>query len=287
MIPAYAKSFTYTVPWRSSSVHYGGHKGTQRGLGFEYRGNVPLVDYPDARRMDLRQSLRDPYGQVQVKLYNQDNTTPVFAVCDLSGSMQSRGVQRKLDIAKEIAASVAYSAHEASDLFGFIGYHNQVEETLTLPLSHHVHQAFETIEQLSDFKRLHVGPQGILEVPQYLSQHRGLVFWISDFHMPLELIAEALNMMSLHQVVPVVLWDEREYRALPRFGFGNLIDPETGRNRVIFFRDAVRAQFQAAFAARREALEDVFERYDSPGHFIEGGFDADALSHYFEQYMSL
>lgn len=287
MIPAYAKPFTYTVPWRSNSAHLGGHKGTQRGLGFEYRGNVPLVDYPDARRMDLRQSLRDPYGQVQVKLYNQDNTTPVFAVCDLSSSMQYRGLQRKLDIAKEIAASVACSAHEASDLFGFIGYHQQVEETLTLPLSHHVHQAFEMIEQLGDFKRQHVGSHGILEVPQYLSQQRGLVFWISDFHMPLDLIAEALNMMSLHQVIPVVLWDAHEYRALPRFGFGNLVDPETGRNRVIFFREAIRAQFQAAFAARREALEDLFERYDSPGHFIEGGFDADALSRYFEQYMSL
>lgn len=287
MIPAYAKPFTYTIPWRSSSVHFGGHRGTQRGLGFEYRGNVPLVDYPDARRMDLRQSLRDPFEQVQVKLYNQDNTTPVFVVCDLSGSMQFRGARRKLDLAREIAASVAYSAHEASDLFGLVGYHDQVEETLTLPLSHHVHQAFETIAQLDSFTRLRTGPEGILEVPQYLSQHRGLVFWISDFHMPLELIAEAFNMMSLHQVIPVVLWDAHEFRALPRFGFGNLIDPETGRTRVIFFREAVRAQFEAAFAARREALEDLFERFDSPGHFIEGDFDADAMSHYFEQYMSL
>ncbi|MGJ0533037.1 MAG: DUF58 domain-containing protein [Methylocystis sp.] len=287
MIPSYAKPFTYAIPWRSSSVHFGGHKGTQRGLGFEYRGNVPLVDYPDARRMDLRQSLRDPFEQVQVRLHNQDNTTPVFAVCDLSGSMQYAGRRRKLDIAREIAASAACSAHEAGDLFGFVGYHSQVEEPLLLPLGAHVHQAFEIIEQLGDFRRLNVGPQGILEVPQYLSQHRGLVFWISDFHMPLELIAEAFNMMSMHQVIPVVLWDEREYKALPRFGFGNLIDPETGRNRVILFREAVRAQFEAAFAARREALEDMFERFDSPGHFIEGDFDADAMSHYFEQYMSL
>ena len=287
MIPAYAKPFTYTIPWRSSSVHFGGHRGTQRGLGFEYRGNVPLVDYPDARRMDLRQSLRDPFEQVQVKLYNQDNTTPIFAVCDLSGSMQFGGQRRKLDIAKAIAASVAYSAHEAGDLFGLISYHRHVVGELTLPLSHHVHQSFETIELLGAFRHLRVGSEGILEVPQYLSQHRGLVFWISDFHMPLELIAEALNMMSMHQVIPVVLWDAREYRALPRFGFGNLIDPETGRSRTIFFREAIRAQFEAAFAAQREALEDLFTRYDSPAHFIEDAFDADAMSHYFEQYMSL
>lgn len=287
MIPDYAKPFRYALPWRSSSVHYGEHAGTQRGLGFEYRGNVPLVDYPDARRMDLRQSLRDPFEQVQVKLYNQDNTTPIFAVCDLSSSMQFRGQRRKLDLAKEIAASVAMAAYESGDVFGLVGYHDQVEDTLTLPLGHHVHQAFELIAGMETFDRLRVGADGILEVPQYLSQHRGLVFWISDFHMPLELIAEALNMLSAHQVVPVVLWDAREFDELPRFGFGNLIDPETGHTRVVFFREALRAQFQAAFAARREALEDVFERFDCTAHFVGEAFDPDAMTHYFEQFMRL
>lgn len=287
MIPAYARLFTYTIPWRSSSVHFGGHRGSQRGLGFEYRGNVPLVDYPDARRMDLRQSLRDPYDQVQVKLFNQDNTTPIFAVCDLSSSMQYQGHQRKLDQAMEIATSIAYSAYETGDVFSFVGYNRHVIEELTLPLSHHVHQAFEVIGQLADYHRMRVGSDGILEVPQYLSQHRGLVFWISDFHMPLALIEQALSMMSMHQVIPVVLWDEQEYRKLPKFGFGNMIDPETGMNRTIFFRDAVRMQFEEAFAARRKALEDLFSRYESQAIYVSGQFNPEAMSHYFEQYMSL
>lgn len=287
MIPSYARLFTYTIPWRSSSVHFGGHRGSQRGLGFEYRGNVPLVDYPDARRMDLRQSLRDPYGQVQVKLFNQDNTTPIFAVCDLSSSMQYKGRQRKLDQAMEIATSVAYSAYETGDVFSFVGYNRHVIEELTLPLSHHVHQAFEVIGRLGDYHRMRVGSDGILEVPQYLSQYRGLVFWISDFHMPLARIEQALNMMSMHQVIPVVLWDEQEYRKLPKFGFGNMIDPETGMNRTIFFRDAVRTRFEEAFAARRKALEDLFSRYESQAIYVSGQFDPEAMSHYFEQYMSL
>lgn len=287
MIPAYARLFTYTIPWRSSSVHFGGHRGSQRGLGFEYRGNVPLVDYPDARRMDLRQSLRDPYDQVQVKLFNQDNTTPIFAVCDLSSSMQYQGHQRKLDQAMEIATSIAYSAYETGDVFSFVGYNRHVIEELTLPLSHHVHQAFEVIGQLADYHRMRVGSDGILEVPQYLSQHRGLVFWISDFHMPLALIEQALSMMSMHQVIPVVLWDEQEYRKLPKFGFGNMIDPETGMNRTIFFRDAVRMQFEEAFAARRKALEDLFSRDESQAIYVSGQFNPEAMSHYFEQYMSL
>lgn len=286
MIPAYAKPFYYQIPWKSSSIHFGEHRGTQRGLGFEFKGNVPLIDYPDARRVDLRQTLRDPYEQVQVKLFNQDNTTPIFAVCDLSSSMQFKGQGRKLDLAKEIAASIAYSAFDKSDVFSFIAYNNHVIEDLTLSLSHHVHQSFEVIEQLGEYKKMRVGSEGILEVPEYLSQNRGLVFWISDFHMPMPMIEQALNTMSAHQVIPIVLWDDHEYKKLPKFGFGNMIDPETGLNRTIFFREAIRAQFEEAFAERKRALEALFTRFDIQAIYISGKYDPDVMSRYFEQVMA-
>ena len=285
MIPAYVKPFTYQIPWKSSSIHFGEHRGTQRGLGFEFKGNVPLIDYPDARRVDLRQTLRDPYEQVQVKLFNQDNTTPIFAVCDLSSSMQFKGKTRKLDLAKEIAASIAYSAFETSDVFSFIGYNQHVIETLTVNLSHHVHQSLELIEQLSEYTKMRVGSEGILEVAQYLSVHKSLVFWISDFHMPITLIEQALNSMSAHQVIPVVLWDDQEYKKLPKFGFGNMIDPETGLNRTIFFRETVREQFEAAFAARKQDLEKLFASFDSQAIYLSGKYDPEVMSQYFEQMM--
>ncbi|MDI1298556.1 DUF58 domain-containing protein [Methylotenera sp.] len=286
MIPAYAKPFYYQVPWKSSSIHFGEHRGTQRGLGFEFKGNVPLIDYPDARRVDLRQTLRDPYEQVQVKLFNQDNTTPIFAVCDLSSSMQFKGQGRKLDLAKEIAVSIAYSAFEKSDVFSLIAYNKHVIDDLTLSLSHHVHQSFEVIAQLGEYKKMRVGSEGILEVPEYLSQNRGLVFWISDFHMPMPMIEQALNAMSAHQVIPIVMWDEHEYKKLPKFGFGNMIDPETGLNRTIFFREAIRVQFEEAFAERKQALEALFTRFDSQAIYISGEYDPDVMSHYFEQMMA-
>lgn len=285
MIPEYAKPFTYQVPWKSSSLHYGGHQGTQRGLGFDFKGNVSLIDYPDARRMDLRQTLRDPYEQVQVRIFNQDNTTPVFAVCDLSSSMQFKGEMRKLDLAKEIAASIAYSAFETGDVFSFIAYNHAVVEDLTLSLSQHVHQAFEVIEQLADYKKMRVGAEGILQVPEYLSQHKGLVFWISDFHMPVELIEQAMNAMSAHQVIPIVLWDAHEYKKLPKFGFGNMIDPETGENQTIFFRQSIITQFEQAFAARKQALQAVFARYDCQAIYMSEQYDPDILSRYFEEMM--
>lgn len=287
MNSAHSKPFLYNVPWKSSSVHFGDHLGTQRGLGDDYRGNVSLLEYPDARRMDVRQTLRDPFEQVQVRTYNQNNTTPVFAVCDVSSSMQFGNGRRKLDKAVEIASSIAYSAHYMGDICGFIAYGDRVIDELSTPPGHHLAQNLETIASLSDFREKNLNSQGILEVPLFLSQKRSLVFWISDFHMDTALIEKSLNAMSAHQVIPIVLWEEREYKGLPTFGFGNLIDPETGADRTVFFTRALRQKFVDAFTERRAALEALFIKFDYPALFIESDYSPDIISDYFAQYMSV
>jgi uncharacterized protein (DUF58 family) len=284
---SYAKPFEYIIPWKSASIHLGSHRGTQRGLGFDYRGNVNLVDYPDARRMDIRETMRDPFGQVQVRQFNQESTTPIYAVCDLSSSMQFKGRQRKLDKAIEIATAVANSAYHAGDVFSFIGYNQHVVEDFTLPLNRNLHQTKEVIAQLRSYHQARVGSDGVSEVPGFLGQNKGLVFWISDFHMPLAVIEQTLNAMSAHCVIPVVLWDDQEYKKLPKFGFGTLIDPETGSNRTIFFRYEVRAKFITSFNDRRHALEKLFLKFDSPALFMHADYKPETMTHYFEHYMSM
>lgn len=279
----YARPFEYLIGWKSDSIQLGDHPGTQRGIGSDYRSTINLVDYPDARRMDLRQTIRDPFEQIQVRQFNQDSTTPIYAVCDLSSSMQFRGRQRKLDTAIEVATAVANSAYQAGDLFGFIGYNQQVLEDFTLPLSRNLHQSREAIALLHDYQPRRIGVEGVTDVPNFLGQTRALVFWISDFHMPLALIEKTLLAMSAHKVIPIVLWDDEEYKKLPKLGFGTMIDLETGRNRTLFFRREVKAKFLAAFEARRQALEALFLRLDSPGLFMHGDYRPELMRQYFEQ----
>lgn len=281
----YARPFEYVIGWKSDSIQLGDHAGTQRGIGSDYRGTVNLVDYPDARRMDLRQTIRDPFEQVKVRQFNQDSTTPIYAVCDLSSSMQFRGHKRKLDTAIEVATAVANSAYHAGDLFGFIGYNQQVLEDYTLPLSRNLHQSKATIDTLHDYQYLRIGIEGVTDMPNFLGQTRALVFWISDFHMPLGVIEKTLSAMSAHKVIPIVLWDDEEYKKLPKFGFGTMIDLESGRNRTLFFRSEVKAKFLDAFKERRLALEALFLRFDSPALFMHGDYRPELMTHYFEQAM--
>lgn len=282
----YAKPFEYVVPWKSASIQLGSHRGTQRGLGFEYRGNVNLVDYPDARRMDIRETIRDPFEQVQVRQFNQESTTPIYVLSDLSSSMQFKGVTRKLDKAMEIATAVASAAYQAGDLFSFIAYNDEVIEDYTLPLSRDLHQSKSIIEELQHYQTMRAGTNAISEAPNYLSQDKSLVFWISDFHMPLAVIEKTMSAMSSHKIIPIILWDDHEYKSLPKLGFSTMIDPETGLNRTIFFRKELKEKFVAEFEQRKQDLDVLFLKHESPALFVDGDYNAEVFTHYFEQYMT-
>lgn len=286
MIPDYAQPFFYQIPWKSTSVHAGEHQGTQRGLGDEFKQHYSLLDYPDARRIDLRQTLRDPYEQVQVRAFHQDSTTPLYVMCDVSSSMQFMGKQRKLDTAKHIAASVACSAHARGDLFSLICYDQHVIPALTFPPSQHAHQSFSCIEQLSHHRKMQVNASGVEEAASYVGQQKSLVFWISDFHQPLADIEHALNVLANHEVIPLILWDPLEYQRLPRFGFGYLQDPETGQQKTVFFRPSVKAQFAALFSQRKAQLDALFTQYETLPIYIGDAYDAEQLSRYFEERMA-
>lgn len=284
MIPDFAKAFTYQINWRSRSYHSGYHRGSQGGLGVEFRSNVPLVDYPDARRIDISQTLRDPAEQVQVRIFNQKNSTPIYALCDLSGSMRFKG---KLVLAAEIAASIAYSAHQAGDRFSFVGYDQIVREDWMTKPSYRMQDAYALITRLMHYQPLSVAAEGLLDINRFIGQARGLVFIISDFHMPLQSLEQSLNMLSKHHVVPIVLWDADEYKNLPKFGFSTIVDPETGEQRTLFFRESLKKRFEVAFAERKATLKALFAKYETPACFIEDSFKPKLLSEYFHQFSAL
>ena len=146
--------------------------------------------------------------------------------------------------------------------------------------------AFNLAERLKEYQPQQTTGEGLLEVNHYLPRERSLVFLVSDFHMPLEVLEAAMYSMQRHHVVPVVLWDAAEYRDLPEFGITHVTDSETGERRSLFLRGDMRARILASFAARREALHQLFMRFDSPPFYIEQGFDPDALTEYFYQFVA-
>lgn len=280
------KEFSYHIGWRNRGRHPGRHASTQRGMGMEFIGHTTLIAYPDPRRIDLRQTIRDPMEQVYVRLFNQKSATPVFVICDLSGSMNFGAKTRKIRQAAEIAESIARSATRNSDPFGFVGFDEVVREDWISTASFKSQRGIELTERLKDYHPEAVSGSGINDVWRYLPRERSLVFLISDFHMPLKELEASLANLLRHHIVPVVLWDADEYKNLPEFGITAVTDPETGAKRTLFLRKEYRDKIVAAFEARREAIYKLFMQFDMPPFYVEGDFDADALTEYFHQFVA-
>lgn len=262
--------------------HFPGHHRSSRGSsGFEFRGHASLLDAPDPRRLDLHASLRDPFGGWRVRVHAQRMSVPVTMVVDLSASMAFEGTQRKLDVVADFVESLAWSAWRNGDSFGFVGCDTAVEAMLLQPQTRQRGAGSVLAHALRAHVPVGRGAQGLLQAPQHLSRQRSLVFLVSDFHLPPALVEAVLDGLAAHEVVPVLLWDPLEFGPRARHGLLNVADPETGRQRLVWWRPALRARWQAARSAQRtQLLQQLRARRLSP-LVLEAGFDADAVTRHF------
>lgn len=267
--------------------HFPGHHRSTRGdSGFEFRGHASLLDAPDPRRLDLHASLRDPFGAWQVRIYSQRKSMPVLIVADLSASMSFEstgrsGKRRKLDVLADFTESLAWSAWRTGDSFGFIGCDDAVRRDLLQPATRLRGTGTSIALSLRSMQATGRSSNGLLDAHRHLPRQRALVFFISDCHVPADHLSAVLASMAHHDLVPVVLWDPAEFTLSAKRGLANVVDPETGRERLVWWRPALAAQWQAARLARREALNSFFRARKLKPLFIEGAFDADAVTRHF------
>ena len=284
--PDHIKEFSYHIHWRSSSHRPGNHRSNQRGMGMEFRGHATLLSYPDPRRIDIRQTIRDPMEQIHVRIFNQKSASPVFVLCDMSGSMQYGSHQRKISIAGDITQSVAQTVTHNGDPFGFIGFDDEIREDWLATLSGRPHMAIEMAEALKSYQPGEVGSKALIDTVRMLPRTRSLIFLVSDFHMPIKDLEESLVLMLRHHIIPVILWDTAEYSDLPDFGIANVTDPESGAKRTLFLRKEYKKRILESFAARRKTIEDLFLQFDMQPFFVSNQFDTDLLSDYLHQYVA-
>ncbi len=262
--------------------HFPGHHRSTRGnSGFEFRGHASLLDAPDPRRLDLHASLRDPFGDWRVRIYSQRKSVPVTVVADLSASMGFSGRNVRLAVLADFVESLAWSAWRTGDSFGFVGCDSAPRSDLLQPQTRARGVGGELARRLRALHPAGRDARGLLDAPRHLSRQRSLLFLVSDFHLPLELVASVLDGLSLHEVVPTVLWDPLEFGLSAARGLAQVIDPESGRQRLVWWRPALRARWEAAHAQRREALLQLFRARRLKPLFIEGGYDAEAVTRHF------
>jgi len=271
----------YKVPWRARSSYPGHHSSQQKGGGLQFRNHVPLIDAPDARRFDIRASLRDPFAQIRVRVYQQTSSIPIYIIADLSASMSFDGAISKTEVLAEFVACLSYSAYRTGDTFGFIGCAEKFSEPLLLPSTLNRAAGAEFAELLRTLQPQGKNSEGLLTAAELLGSRRALVFLFSDYHFPPALLAQVITSLAYHDVVPVMLWDRQEYADLPGFGIVRVTDLETSRSRMLLMRPALKKRIQQQYSRRREQLAELFGKYGRAPVLMRDGFDPDEVTHYF------
>ncbi|GLU32656.1 MxaS protein [Trinickia caryophylli] len=293
----------YRLPGRASGFRPGSHPGTSFGAGQMFAMHARLVDYPDPRRLDLRASVASPRREWLVRLQQQRVAVPVQVVVDVSPSMYfgtactgtaGAGTARsKLDVVADFVEALGYSAFRSGDRVGMSAFDTDEREDLFMPprvgrgggdlmaamlRGARVDAPVRARRHARDGAH---GAHGLARALAKLAGRGGLVFIASDFHWPLDTLPSVLDALSHACVVPIVVWDRAELEP-PRAGSLLAVhDLESGARRTLWLSERVRANWRAAVAKRRMALDTLFGRRGMRPFYVEGEFDADALSRYF------
>jgi hypothetical protein len=281
--------FHYQLPRRFGGWRPGAQRGLSQGSGQEFAAHRRLFDHPDPRRIDLRASLRDGRGDWLVRIHRLRVAIPVHVVVDVSASMQFGAERRKLDVVADLVEALGYSAFRAGDSVGLIAFDNDgAREDLYVPPRHSRGNGSLMAGLL---RRCAAGPQqasathdalaGLRRATETLVGRGGLVFLASDFQWPSAALGGLLAQFAPACVVPLVVWDTAEVEPPASGALLALSDLETGGRRSLWMRDTLRTRWRDAVAQRRAELTALFNAQGMPPFWLQGRFDAQALTRYF------
>lgn len=274
----FVNEISYRIRWNPNQYSPGAHRARQYGTNGDFRNFVPFWRHPDARRIDLRQSLRNPFGEIYVRQSQQRSRIALYVVADLSASMRFGEGLPKIRILQNLTRALAGAAHRIGDAFGFIGCDEDLREEFFLPAS--IKRGSETsiVDRLQHFVPQGRNAHGLSKVAERLDAKRKLIFLVSDFHLPIHEIEALLTALSGHDVVPIIARCSNEVQDLPPWGLVELRDLESGHIRLTFMRRRLREALLMGARDREQRLERLCQRYGRTPFRIIDRLDADGLS---------
>lgn len=270
----------YRLPGRFDGFRPGAHRSKGNGEGYRFRHVAPFLARPDPRRLDLRASLVDPFGNLKVRIQEQPTTLKVFALLDLSGSMAFRGAFPKAAVMGDFVEALAAAVHKNGDTLEVYGAAEHILPEFSFPATRWLGSAQRLASRLRRTQPRGVGCRGLVTAARRLPNRSSLVLVLSDFHMPLTAVKALLDALYHHWVVPVVIWDDQE--ALPGpMGLARLVDAEVGSERLLLIRSGLRQRLAANLEQRKERLCDEFRRHGRSPLILDRGFSALEINRYF------
>lgn len=267
----------YRPRGRFRSIDTGAHVSSEVGGIGVFRDHAPFLRHPDARRIDLRATLRDPFGETHVRRFERRHALDAVALVDVSASMRFPSAEHKIKIACDFCAALALAATRIGDRFGLMGCGETLHRPLMTPPTRSAAAAFGAVERLRAWTYADAGAEGFLVAAEALGSSRKLVFLASDFRWPAALIDRVFESLSRHDLVPLVVVDSTEEEP-PNWGLLQLADAEDGRRRIMFMRPTLRRRWIEREAERHRSIAHLAAGRARRPVFLRDGFDPVDLS---------
>ncbi len=265
------------VTRRLRGLVQGEHQGLFPGAGSEPGDSRPYVPGDDVRLMDWNVTART--GEAHVRDPVADHELDLWLLVDVSASQHFGTTTReKREVVVGLAAAFGLPATRLANRVGAVVVGGDgvtvvrasAGRSRLLALLHRVltTPAWEG-EGRTDLA-------GALRQLEGLARRRGVIVVISDFLSRPGWESVLGRLGARHDLVVAEVVDPRELE-LPRLGVLTLVDPETGRSRIVDTSQArLRAAFARAAASQRTAVAAAIAR--AGAHHLVVSTDADWLS---------
>lgn len=242
----------------SNHLFSGEYNTTFKGKGMTFSEVRRYQFGDDVRAIDWNVTAR--YNEPYIKVFEEERELTMMLMVDVSGSGNfGTNLQFKKDTATEIAATLAFSATQNNDKIGLILFSDQIE--LYIPPKKGKSHVLRIIRELIEFKPKS-NRTSVSEAFKFLSgiqKKRAIVFMISDF-----LAGDYQHTLKIaakkHDVTGIRVYDEKE-RHLPNIGLVNMLDAETGEQRLINTSSKkVRTEYEKYYHDKVKYFQEVFTK---------------------------
>jgi len=283
-----AQEFYYKLPGSPGGSRPGAHKSSSLGPGLSFASHRRLFDQPDPRRLDLRASVRNVRSDWLVRVNRQHSSVNIQAIVDVSASMHFGARRSKMSIVGDFVQALGHSAFRYGDAVGLMAFDSKARDDIYLPPRSSRGTGLTMLETLNSLDSDSASAGNLDGLAQCFARlgNSSLVFVLSDFHWPLEALSSQLNQIDTAQVIPIIVWDPSETQPPASGGWLSVTDAESGRRRSVWLRASVRRQWQERVRQRKEELDTVFVNQNINPFYVEGSFNAEALTQHFMENIS-
>ena len=210
-------------------IESGAYNSKFKGGGIEFSEVREYVPGDDVKRIDWNVSAR--HNSLFVKEFVEENELNIYLILDLSASNNFGFMKSKLELSFEVAASLMFLALKNNDKLGLGIFTDKLEKFI--PSKKGKAQLLRIIKELIEYK-----PKSKkTDIMKSLStlnnklKRKSVIYIISDFIS--DSYDRPLKFLKLHhQVILINISDIRE-REIPKIGYANLEDVETGEQILI------------------------------------------------------